>query len=67
MTTRYWVIAPFDSTKPEMWEKVWQFDLANNVISIGWQEIGDPSQLSESELKDVLQKTYGGSNSPHSI
>lgn len=67
MTTRYWVIAPFDSTQPEMWEKVWQFDLANNVLSIGWEEIGNPSQLSESEIKDVLQKAYGGGSSSHVI
>ena len=31
---RYWVIAPVDSKPPELFDKVWQFDLANNRISI---------------------------------
>lgn len=61
--TRYWVIAPFDSTMQEIWEKVWQFDLANGIISIGWREIGDFSNLSESELKAVFQETYGNTRS----
>ncbi len=57
--TRYWVIAPFDSTKPKVWDRVWQFDLTNEVISIGWKELGDFSSLSESELKAAVQQTYG--------
>lgn len=57
--TRYWTIAPYDSTLPKIWEKVWQFDLANGVISIGWHEFGDYSNLSVSELRDAVQKAYG--------
>jgi hypothetical protein len=38
--TRYWVIAPFQSNKPELFDKTWQFDLANQVISIGWRRLG---------------------------
>lgn len=56
--TRYWVIAPFDVRLPEIWERVWQFDLANGIISIGWGKLGDPSNLSESELKDALQREF---------
>ncbi len=57
--TRYWVIAPYDSTVPEVWGKVWQFDLANEVISIGWKELGDFSSLTESELRAAMQQAYG--------
>ena len=31
---RYWLIAPVRAQPPELFDKVWQFDLANNVISI---------------------------------
>jgi len=61
--TRYWVIAPYDADMSEVWEKVWQFDLANEVISIGWQELGDFSSLTESELRAGLQQVYGKTRS----
>ena len=61
--TRYWVIAPFDSTLSQVWEKIWQFDLANAIISVGWGEIGDPSILSESELRTAIQQAYGHTRS----
>lgn len=60
--TRYWTIAPYDSTLPKVWEKVWQFDLTNEVISIGWSELGDFSNLSESELRVAVQQTYVRTN-----
>lgn len=28
---RYWVIAPVESKPPELFDKVWKFDLANNL------------------------------------
>jgi len=60
---RYWVIAPYDADVPEVWEKVWQFDLANEVISIGWKELGDFSSLSESELRAAMQQSYSHTHS----
>jgi restriction system protein len=59
---RYWVIAPYHADRPEFWEKVWQFDLDNNLISIGWRELGDVSSLSEQGLKTAIERTY--SNAP---
>ena len=29
-TPRYWIIAPFESNPVDMFDKVWQFDLANH-------------------------------------
>jgi hypothetical protein len=43
--TRYWVIAPLEAKPPELFDKAWQFDLANNVISIGWSGLGDVSKM----------------------
>ncbi len=57
MATRYWVIAPFDSTIRDIWEKVWQFDLTNNVISVGWRELGDISAYNEDELRTAIDNT----------
>jgi restriction system protein len=55
---RYWVIAPVESKPPELFEKVWQFDLANNLISIGWKALGDVSKLTREELSAVVATTY---------
>ncbi|MBA4348704.1 MAG: hypothetical protein C0415_01760 [Thermodesulfovibrio sp.] len=56
--SRYWVIAPYDSTKLQIWENVWKYDLTNGVISIGWNELGNISNLNEKELKELIKSTY---------
>jgi restriction system protein len=55
---RYWVIAPVESKPSEMFNKVWQFDIANNLISIGWNQLGDVSQMSRAELSEAVASTY---------
>ncbi len=56
--TRYWVIAPFASKNQEMFDKVWHYDLDNNVISIGWSQLGDISKLNHEGLLDTVSKEY---------
>jgi restriction system protein len=56
--SRYWVIAPFESKPSEVFDKVWQFDIANDFISIGWNELGDVSQMSREELFEAVTSTY---------
>ena len=55
---RYWVIAPVESKPPELFDKVWQFDLANNLISIGWRKLGDVSKMSREELSEAVASTF---------
>lgn len=55
---RYWVIAPFESKNADIFEKVWQFDLSNNVISIGWSQLGDTSKMSRPALIEAVAATY---------
>lgn len=55
---RYWVIAPFASKNADIFDKVWQFDLANNTISIGWSQIGDVSKMSREELIKAVASAY---------
>lgn len=57
---RYWVIAPVESKPPELFDKVWQFDLVNNLISIGWKQLGDVSKMSREELSEAVASTYPG-------
>lgn len=59
---RYWVMAAGESKPAELFDKVWQFDLAENVISIGWKELGDVSQMTREELANAVVTTY--SNKP---
>ncbi len=55
---RYWVIAPVEAKPIERFDKVWGFDLANNLISIGWSELGDISKMSQETLADAVATTY---------
>ena len=58
--TRYWVIAPYDSTRPQVFDAAWAYDLANGTIAIGWSELGDVSGLTKKpELVEVFKKVYG--------
>ncbi|MDY0357009.1 MAG: endonuclease NucS [Sedimentisphaerales bacterium] len=55
---RYWVIAPVECKPPELFDRVWQFDRANDLISIGWHELGDISRMSRDELDGAVAATY---------
>ncbi|MCG5529080.1 MULTISPECIES: endonuclease NucS domain-containing protein [Halorhodospira] len=55
---RYWVIAPIDSQPADFFEKVWRFDIENEVISIGWSQFGNVSGMSRGELAEVVAHHY---------
>lgn len=55
---RYWGIAPVESKPIELFDKVWQFDLANGLISIGWQSLGDVSRMKRDELTQAVASAY---------
>ncbi|HEY7428853.1 MAG TPA: protein kinase [Gemmataceae bacterium] len=57
-STGYWVIAPYFAASPEEWQQVWEFDLANNIISIGWEGLGDISSLDEEELRAAIDHAH---------
>lgn len=55
---RYWIIAPVESNPPEQFDRVWRFDLENNIISIGWTELGNISKESQETLSHAIASTY---------
>jgi len=55
---RYWVIAPAAANPRDAFVSVWQFDVLHNVISIGWEELGDVSGMSQQELLAAVAATY---------
>ncbi len=55
---RYWVMAPIESKPADTFEKVWQFDLSEQVISIGWSKLGDISAMPRDELADAVSNTF---------
>src|SRR5437762_13394995 len=55
---RCWVIAPFANKNAGVFDKVWQFDLANNIISIGWSQLGDVSKMTRDELTENVAAAY---------
>jgi restriction system protein len=58
MMPRYWVIAPYETENPETFNKVWQFDLTNSLISIGWSAVDDVSKMSKEELTSAIASAY---------
>jgi len=56
--SRYWIIAPLQSEPRELFDKVWKFDLDNNLVSIGWKELGDVSSMSRQQLLEAVASTY---------
>ena len=50
----YWVMAPVESKPTELFDKVWQFDLTHNVISIGWEQLGDVTGLTRDEMAEAV-------------
>jgi predicted Mrr-cat superfamily restriction endonuclease len=55
---RYWVIAPAESKPLDIFDKVWQYDLANDFISIGWTELGDVSKMDREDISKAVTATY---------
>lgn len=57
---RYWVMAPYQSDDSALFDKVWKFDIANNVISIGWSGVGDATKLT----KEAIYKAVANPDNP---
>lgn len=51
-------MAPVGSKPPELFDMVWQFDLAQNLISIGWKDLGDVTAMTRDELAEAVATTY---------
>jgi hypothetical protein len=56
--SRYWVIAPVESKDPQLFDKVWNFDFENNLISIGWSKVGDISNMSREALSEAVAVAF---------
>ena len=54
----YWAIAPYSADEPDEWRQVWDFNLANGVISIGWEALGDISALDEQRLRAAIDHKW---------
>ena len=58
--TRFWVIAPYNSTKAEIFDEAWKYDLNNKTIAIGWNSLGNISQLNKAHLESKYRNVLGG-------
>jgi len=52
----HWIIAPYETGSN--FENVWQFDLAEGLISIGFSELGDASGMTKEQLLAKVAATY---------
>jgi restriction system protein len=55
---QFWIMAPYAANPPEQFEKVWEYDLANDVISIGWPGFGNVLEMSETQLNEEVTRKY---------
>jgi hypothetical protein len=55
---RYWVIAPYFAHLSEEWERIWDFDLQNRIISIGWSRLGDIRKYDKKQLNARVDRVY---------
>ncbi len=51
-------MAPVESKPADLFDKVWQYNLAENVISIGWKQLGDVTAMSRDELAEAVARIY---------
>lgn len=56
--SRFWVIAPVEAKPIDTFDKVWRFDLENNLISIGFSGLGDVSKMSREELGATVRSVF---------
>jgi restriction system protein len=59
MARRYWVWAPYNSTKQQIFDKVWDYDLTNETIAFGSIELGDVPDLNEPDFFKKYVEVYG--------
>ena len=64
---RYWVIAPYEAKNFDFFNKVWQFDQANNTISIGWSQLGDVSEMDRQTLYNKVAEKWPNSKATNMI
>jgi hypothetical protein len=55
---RYWIIAPYDSQKPDIFENAWSYDLKHNTIAVGWKELPDASKFDKNKLEEKFKETF---------
>lgn len=55
---RYWVMAPIEAHPSEVFDKVWQFDITNGLISLGFGGLGDVSHMNREELASAVRAKY---------
>lgn len=55
---RYWVMAPIEAHPSEVFDKVWQFDSTNGLISLGFSQLGDVSHMNRDDLASAVRAKY---------
>jgi hypothetical protein len=58
MTKQNWVIAPFDYEAPEIWQSVWENNLREGFISIGWRKLRNVSTLSIVDIAERHRRKF---------
>lgn len=55
---RYWVIAPLAANPSEDFDRVWAYDLEQQIISIGWDDVGSLEGIDLDGLNRKVRECY---------
>ena len=62
-----WIIAPWEHGRAS-WEKIWDYDYSNNLISIGWSWLGDAiNARDEKSLKERIKRLQPNAEKDRSV
>ncbi len=53
-----WVVAPFESEVPHIWQQVWEANLRDGYISVGWRKLGNVSRLKAPQILERHRKSW---------
>jgi len=68
----YWVIAPFYFENPKIWQCVWERNLKDGFISVGWESLKNVSALNEHQIfqrhrQKIHDKTEKGAHADSKV
>jgi predicted HNH restriction endonuclease len=57
-----WVISPYSFEFPDDWQRVWEHNLKEGFISIGWAALGNVSKMTLDQIKKRHSERWENSN-----
>jgi predicted HNH restriction endonuclease len=60
--SKVWIIAPYSIDYPVDWQRIWECNLRDGFISIGWAALGNVSKLSVEQIAKLHKEKWENSS-----